>query len=300
MANLNADQDAFDLLTGVTLTQTQQESLRTKIGSLGNLVEQSNHIAASPNVIIALENNKLFTNDGATAENVHTLPPCELGLRYTFFVKETVGIKIQAGSGTGEHLRLGDAGPVDYVQSSVVGAVIEFVCVTSTAWIALADDPVDWTANGSPTGVGAHGEYYFSAANQAITTLAAATAAKFAGTTTARNLHGFTHTNNRLTYNGIGNGSHDFLVACTLTVKLEAGSGATKAKIMIFKNGVAETGLEIRQSLLNTGDEVAMSLVGGVTLTTNDYIEIFALTGNGDDLTCLMGVVKISDEGPNQ
>ena len=69
---------------------------------------------------------------------------------------------------------------------------------------------------------------------------------------------------------------------------------------MIFKNGVAETGLEIRQSLLNTGDEVAMALVGGVTLTTNDYIEMYALTGNGDDLTCLMGVVKISDEGPNQ
>jgi len=300
MANVNANQDAFDLLTGVTLTQAQQESMRQKVGSLGNLVEQNLATAASPNMVTALENNKLFTNDGATVENVHTLPPAELGLRYTFFVKETVGIRINAGSGTGEHLRLGDAGPVQYVQSGVIGAVIEFVCVTSTAWIALADDPVDWTANGSPTGVGAHGEYYFSAANQAITTLAAATPAKFAGTTTARNLHGFTHTNNRLTYVGIGNGSHDFRVGATLTIKLEAGTGATKAKLMIFKNGVAETGLEIRQSLLNTGDEVAMALVGGVTLTTNDYIEMYALTGNGDDLTCLMGVVKISDEGPNQ
>ena len=300
MSNINADQDVFDLLTGVSLSITQQKRIRESIGSLGNLVEENLATAAAPNIITNLENNKLFTNNGATVLNVHTLPPCELGLRYTFFVKETSGIQINCGSGTGEHIRLGDAGPVSNCSSGVIGAVIEFICVTTTTWIALADDPVDWKCDGSFTGVGSHGEYYFSAANQAITTLAAATPAKFAGTTTARNLHGFTHANNRLTYVGISNGSHDFRVGATLTIKLEAGTGATKAKLMIFKNGVAETGLEIRQSLLNTGDEVAMALVGGVSMSTNDYIEMYTLTGNGDDLTCLMGVVKISDEGPTQ
>ena len=295
MSNINADQDVFDLLTGVSLSITQQTAIRESIGSLGNLVEVNLATAGAPNIITNLENNKLFTNDGATVLNVHTLPPCELGLRYTFFVKETAGIQINAGGGAGEHIRLGDAGPVSNCSSGIVGAVIEFICVTNTAWIAVADDPVDWKCDGLATGIGTHGEYYFS--TPVTTVLTSNTPVKALGTTTPRLLHGFSHANNRLIYDGIG--GHDFLVTASLSVA-QAATGATLCSILVAKNGVVEPGLEIRQKLANSSDEVAMAITGSVQLTTNDYIEMWLKSTTGDNVSIQLGIISITDEGPTQ
>ena len=293
MANLNANQAAFDFLAGVTLTEAQKIENQIALGFNHSLIEQSTVGAGAPNIITSEESLTTFTNEGTAVLNYHTLPPAQAGVQFNFICDDILGMHITASAG--DTIRLESAVSVSggYIHTEVVGGHVTLLAIDSTQWIALAVDAVDWDMDGLHTGPGTHGEVYFS--TPAATVLAAATPAKAAGTTTGLHIHGFTHTDNRLTYNGVA--SHDFLINATTTLT-KAGGGATIGHIYIAKNGVVEPGLEIRQSMAGSTDQVAMAIFGTVELATNDYVELWLSTDDGDDMTVQLGIMNITDEGP--
>ena len=293
MANINANQAAFDFLAGISLTEAQKIENQIALGFNHSLVEASTVGAGNPNIITAEESLTTFTNEGTAVLNYHTLPTAAAGVEFNFICDDVLGIRIQASAGDTIRLEAAVTTPGGYIESHLVAAHVTLIAIDSTQWIALSVDAEDWQMDGLHTGEGTHGEAYWS--TPAATILAAATPAKAAGNTTGLHLHGFTHTDNRMTYNGIA--SHDFLVNATTTLT-KAGGGATVGHIYIAKNGVVEPGLEIRQSMAGSTDQVAMAIFGTVELVTNDYIELWVSTDDGDDLTVELGIMNVSDEGP--
>lgn len=55
--------------------------------------------SGSPNILIGAETRALLTNEGATAENYHTLPAAAPGLDFEFYSIDSDGMRIVAGAG---------------------------------------------------------------------------------------------------------------------------------------------------------------------------------------------------------
>lgn len=88
-----------------------------------------------------------FSNTGATAQVVFTLPAAILGQHFgPFFVTDSDGIQLLAtGNDT---FRIGDAAPGaagGTITSTAVGAWVEVTAVSSSSWVAHVNDPADWT-----------------------------------------------------------------------------------------------------------------------------------------------------------
>jgi len=115
----------------------------------------------------------------------------------------------------------------------------------------------------------------------AATTTVANTPVKAAGTTTGGLLDGFTHiASNRLRYDRTT--TRVFGISIYLSM---SSSGATQSKIFIYKNGILVPGTTIRRKISTGGDIGALPTGGVVSLATNDYIELWVETDDGDDLT---------------
>ncbi len=103
----------------------------------GTLVEANTAVAASPNVLTAVETRTLLTNEGTTARNYHTLPTAVAGLDFEFVVQDTDGIRVVAD--TGDTIR--DVGTVSttagFIQSSTVGSVIRLKAINATEWFVV-------------------------------------------------------------------------------------------------------------------------------------------------------------------
>ena len=101
-------------------------------------VEANTAVAASPNAIVAAESRRLFTNEGATAENHHDLPSAVKDLEYTFVVQDVDGMQINAA--TGDTIRL--AGLVSIaaglIESVTIGSSVTLVAINATEWIATS------------------------------------------------------------------------------------------------------------------------------------------------------------------
>jgi hypothetical protein len=95
-------------------------------------------VAASPNLLAAMESGAVLTNEGATAENCHTLPTAAAGYRFTFICQDGDGIKISANSG--DTIRSGAtvSVPAGYIRSSVVGSVVTLISANSTEWFVIS------------------------------------------------------------------------------------------------------------------------------------------------------------------
>lgn len=293
MANINANQAAFDLLTGVTLTEAQKTELQLALGDNHSVLEASTVGAGAPNILTAEESLSTFTNKGTSVLNYHTLPAAQAGVRYTFVCDDSNGIRITAAAG--DRIRMGAAVSAlgGFVESQFFGAYVTLLATDDAQWVAIAGDPTYWKMDNLYTGTGSHGEAFFS--TPGTTTLAAATPAKAAGATTGWHLHGFTHTDNRLTYQGIT--EHFFRVRATTTVT-KSDAGSTVAHIYVAVNGSVQPGLQISQSMSGSTDKVAMSLSGTIELGTNDYVELWVSTDDGDDLTVQLGNINLTDAGP--
>jgi len=104
-----------------------------------SIIEKNTSVAASPNLIDPFEVNKIFTNEGATALNVHTLPTglTLLGQQYTFIVQDSDGIKVNAASGS--TIRIGGSVSASggYIQSTTVGSTVTITNINPTEWVAL-------------------------------------------------------------------------------------------------------------------------------------------------------------------
>lgn len=110
----------------------------TSAGQGPRTIEANTAGSGTPNALTYSETNKVLTNEGATAQNYHTLPTAAAGLTYTFVVQDSDGIRIVAN--TGDTIRV--AGTVSasagYTESTTVGDVITLIAINATEWIAIS------------------------------------------------------------------------------------------------------------------------------------------------------------------
>jgi len=112
---------------------------------IGEVVEESTVGVATPNVLTAAETGKVFSNEGSTETNYHTLPTAVAGLKFTFVCADASDdIRITAGAGdTIRHVgSVTIAG--GYIESTEVGCVASLIAVNATKWIAVILDGT-WT-----------------------------------------------------------------------------------------------------------------------------------------------------------
>lgn len=102
------------------------------------LVEANTAVAASPNVITAHEGRTVFTNEGSTAKNYHTLPTAVAGYDEEFIVQDSDGMRITAASGDTIRIESSVSAAGGYIESTVVGSTIRLVSINATEWIATA------------------------------------------------------------------------------------------------------------------------------------------------------------------
>lgn len=121
----------------------------------------------------------------------------------------------------------------------------------------------------------AYGEIYITTPI-ATTCTVAGTFYLVAGTTTSDELQDFTATNERLTYNGAG--TRVFLVAAAISVSSDANNVVLSTKV--YKNGAAHAASLIQRKITVANDIGAQAIATLVTLTTNDYIEIYIACDN--------------------
>lgn len=159
--NLNAATTAVNAITwwstfssskDVGLRWAEAGTLRVVNGAAtgtGNLlfsrlVEASTAGSGAPNVLTALENNKVLTNEGATAANYHTLPTAVAGCVFTFVCQDADGIRITAN--TDDTIRVIDkvTAAAGYIESTTIGSCVTLVSINAVEWYATSIKGV-WT-----------------------------------------------------------------------------------------------------------------------------------------------------------
>lgn len=112
----------------------------------GVLVEANTAGSGAPNVLTATESGTVLTNEGATAENYHTLPTAVAGYKFTFIVQDTDGIRVTAAAGDTLRVAGGVSGAAGFVRCATAGAILEVVAINATEWIAVTQTAV-WTVD---------------------------------------------------------------------------------------------------------------------------------------------------------
>jgi hypothetical protein len=115
---------APNYLAGVTLTKV--------------LVEANTAGSGSPNTITAAESRSVFTNEGATALNYHTLPTAAAGLVFTFYVQDTDGIRVVANTGDTIRIDTAVSAAAGYAESTTVGSSVTLTAINATEWVATS------------------------------------------------------------------------------------------------------------------------------------------------------------------
>lgn len=102
------------------------------------LVEANAAGSGSPNIITASESNTVFTNEGATALNYHTLPTAVAGLTYTFYVSDSDGIRITANTGDIIKINGVASATAGYAECLAIGGSITLTAINATDWVATS------------------------------------------------------------------------------------------------------------------------------------------------------------------
>lgn len=102
------------------------------------LVEANTAGSGAPNVLAAAETRTLLSNEGATAQNYHTLPAAAAGLVFEFFLQDADGIRVVAN--TGDTIRvLSLVSPAaGYVESTTIGSSITLKAINATEWVTTS------------------------------------------------------------------------------------------------------------------------------------------------------------------
>ena len=110
------------------------------------LVEANTAGSGAPNVLTAIESGTVLTNEGATAQNYHTLPTAVAGLVFEFAVQDADGIRVVAAAGD----TIQDVGTVSatagYIQSTTIGSVIRLAAINATQWVVMSKQGT-WTVD---------------------------------------------------------------------------------------------------------------------------------------------------------
>jgi hypothetical protein len=108
-------------------------------------VEANTAGSGTPNVLTAAESGTVLTNEGATAQNYHTLPTAVAGLQFTFVVQDADGIRIVAGADDTIRIAANVSAAAGYIQNSTIGSTITLLAVNAVEWVALGTPAGTWT-----------------------------------------------------------------------------------------------------------------------------------------------------------
>jgi len=236
----------------------------------------------------ASESREVYTNEGDADGAAVTLPTAAAGLEYTGVVQAAQLLTINAAAGDTIRIGANVTGAAGYVRSNVIGSRVTLLAINATEWVATSFAG-EWT-NGTWWVIDTHAEGAIYFATPAATANGIATPIKCAGTTAAQGtaVKVTQATTNRLTYTGVP--TRDFKVEATISLSAAA---ATNGKIHIYKNGSPITGATIAR-VLPIADVGAMAIHAYVSLATNDYVELWCETDDGDDITITNGVLSIA------
>jgi hypothetical protein len=110
------------------------------------LVEANTAGSGAPNVLAANETRTLLTNEGATAENYHTLPSAVAGLEFVFYVQDADGMRVVAN--TGDTIRIGASvsATAGFVRNATIGSFLRLVAINATEWVPIGSAGT-WTVD---------------------------------------------------------------------------------------------------------------------------------------------------------
>lgn len=114
-------------------------------GIAGPLYSQTPVVARTTALSVAANQTRaLFTNEGATAQVVFTLPTAAANIAYTFIVQDADGTRVTAASGDTIRIAGTVSSAAGYIESTTIGNTVTLVAINATEWIATASHGT-WT-----------------------------------------------------------------------------------------------------------------------------------------------------------
>lgn len=98
-------------------------------GSVGSVIPQSTSTTVNAN-------SDYYTNEGATALVVYTLPSAAAGLQVTFIVQDADGIRINPAAG--DNIKIAAIASSNGVQCTQIGGTVTLLAINDTEWISIA------------------------------------------------------------------------------------------------------------------------------------------------------------------
>lgn len=126
--------------SGVTNAFFNTSGLRTNnakyLNGFSVLVEANTAGSGAPNVLLSNELATVLTNEGATAENYHTLPTAVAGYTFTFCAQDADGLRITAN--TSDTIRVIDkvTAAAGYIESTTIGSCVTLTAINAVEWFA--------------------------------------------------------------------------------------------------------------------------------------------------------------------
>lgn len=108
-----------------------------RAGSLGT--ETISVKATTPQTVTAAQSGTIFTNEGAEAIIVFTLPTCAAGLVYTFVVQDADGIRVTANTWDTIRIASGVTAAAGNVSSTTAGSVLKLVGINATERVSVTE-----------------------------------------------------------------------------------------------------------------------------------------------------------------
>lgn len=85
--------------------------------------------------LAAADNGKTFTNEGASAKVLFTLPTAAAGYRFKFAVLDTDGLRVTAAAGDTIRNAAAVSAAAGYVENTAIGSYVEIESLNATDWL---------------------------------------------------------------------------------------------------------------------------------------------------------------------
>jgi hypothetical protein len=131
----------FQVVPTTTSTSTATGALTVAGGAgiAGPLYTQQPVVVRTTALSVAANQTRaLFTNEGATAQVVFTLPTAAANYKYTFVVQDADGVRVTAASGDTIRIAGTATAAAGYIESTTIGNTVTLVAINATEWIATA------------------------------------------------------------------------------------------------------------------------------------------------------------------
>ena len=107
--------------------------------------------------LLAEDTGKVYSNEGATALAVFTLPAAVVGMHFSFLVQDADGIQITAVGDDTIRTAGTVTGAAGNISSTTIGDVIQLVCINATEWVMVSGT---WLGAGGASPLTTKGDVY--------------------------------------------------------------------------------------------------------------------------------------------